>query len=88
MAIISGNTYPVKNELKALGGKWDAARKCWIVPDDKAVEARKLVNGDGSVKTKNVNGFRRRGTWTGCSCGSVVEYSKNYDCWTCKQDVD
>ena len=30
----------------------------------------------------------RRGTWTGCSCGSVKEYSKPSDCWTCKHDAE
>jgi hypothetical protein len=30
----------------------------------------------------------RRGTWTGCSCGSVTEYSKASDCWTCRHDAE
>jgi hypothetical protein len=29
-----------------------------------------------------------RGTWTGCSCGSVTEYSKPSDCWTCRHDAE
>jgi hypothetical protein len=41
---ITGNTYPVRDILKRLGGTWDAARKAWIVPDDKAAEARSVVN--------------------------------------------
>jgi hypothetical protein len=28
------------------------------------------------------------GTWTGCSCGSVAEYSKPSDCWTCRHDAE
>jgi len=43
--LITGNTYPVKDALKALGGKWDPNAKGWLVPDDKAAEARKLVGG-------------------------------------------
>lgn len=43
--LITGNTYPVKDALKALGGKWDPNSKGWLVPDDKAAEARKLVGG-------------------------------------------
>jgi len=31
---------------------------------------------------------RRRGTWSGCSCGSVEEYTKSSDCWSCKHDAD
>ena len=30
--IWTGNTYPIRNAIKSLGGKWDAARKAWIVP--------------------------------------------------------
>jgi hypothetical protein len=41
--LITGNTYPVKDQLKALGGKWDPASKGWLVPDDKAEIARVLV---------------------------------------------
>ncbi len=41
--LITGNTYPVKDQLKALGGRWDANAKGWLVPDAKAAEAQKLV---------------------------------------------
>lgn len=41
--LITGNTYPVKDALKALGGRWDAAEKGWRVPVDRAGEARRLV---------------------------------------------
>lgn len=30
---------------------------------------------------------RRRGTWTGCSCGSVEEYSRPSDCASCQYDA-
>lgn len=45
MVAISGNTYPVKDQIKALGGRWDADRKVWMVPDDQAQAARNLVAG-------------------------------------------
>lgn len=41
--LIVGNTYPVKNALKALGAKWDADRKGWTIIEKKADEARKIV---------------------------------------------
>lgn len=44
MIAISGNTYPVKDQLKALGGRWDAASKCWQVPEEQAAVARVLVD--------------------------------------------
>lgn len=29
---------------------------------------------------------RTRGTWTGCSCGSVEEYARESDCRSCRHD--
>jgi len=42
-AVILGNTYPVRDKLKALGAKWDATAKAWIVSQDKAEKAREIV---------------------------------------------
>lgn len=42
---ITGNTYPVKEQLRALGGRWNADAKGWDVPATKADEARALVAG-------------------------------------------
>jgi hypothetical protein len=57
MISISGNTYAVRTQLAALGGKWNAATKQWMVPADRAAEARKLVAG--AAKTSNRNGGLR-----------------------------
>jgi hypothetical protein len=51
MVPIHGNTYHVRNQLKALGGKWHPGGKCWMVPADKADEARKLV-GDATAPAR------------------------------------
>jgi len=40
---ITGNTYPVKDQIKALGGRWDGERKVWTVPADRAAQAQALV---------------------------------------------
>lgn len=42
---ISGNTYPVKDQLRALGARWDADQKAWLVPADRATQAQALVAG-------------------------------------------
>lgn len=42
---ISGNTYPVRDQLKALGGRWNPDQKAWTVPADQAERARELVSG-------------------------------------------
>ncbi|MEI8109310.1 MAG: hypothetical protein WCI46_15965, partial [Verrucomicrobiota bacterium] len=41
--LIVGNTYPVKDQIKALGGKWNAASKGWLVPAENAAAAWELV---------------------------------------------
>src|SRR5271154_2057721 len=40
---ITGNTFPVKDQLKALGAKWDGDNKAWMIDASKANEARKIV---------------------------------------------
>lgn len=41
---ISGNTYPVKDQLKALGCRWDAKRKAWYTASESvAAKAKALV---------------------------------------------
>jgi hypothetical protein len=39
----AGNTYPVKNQLRALGATWDGARKAWWVGSGKREQAEQLV---------------------------------------------
>ena len=41
--LIVGNTYPVKDQLKTLGGRWDAGARGWRVPEERATEAQALV---------------------------------------------
>lgn len=41
--LITGETYPVRATLKALGGRWDATVKGWRVPAPRAGEARAAV---------------------------------------------
>lgn len=75
--LITGNTYPVRDQIKALGGRWNAEAKGWMVPDDRAEEARKLVAGapakthtQGRSWTSAASGAHRR---TGCSCRHDAE---------------
>ena len=37
------NTYPVKEELKTLGAKWDALNKQWLVPDSAFQQAHVII---------------------------------------------
>lgn len=62
MTTITGNTYPVRRELRAMGGEWDAAKKAWMVPNEKAAEARALLMGKGKNADKQTysDGYRPR----------------------------
>lgn len=98
---ITGNTYPVKDQIKALGGRWNAASKAWLVPADKADAARQLVanakssnyaprhhvGAVGSYRTIGQRMESRRASgWTGCSCGSIEGRPRNSDCAQCQHD--
>lgn len=74
--LICGNTYPVKDALKALGGRWDASAKGWRVPADKADEAQALVSGAPKSSPRASGGKCRCGRQ--CSPG----YSTCYHCST------
>jgi len=39
-----GDTYAIKDDIKALGGHWDPARRAWWVGTGKVAEAEKLIS--------------------------------------------
>ena len=45
---ITGNTYPVKDQLKELGARWNGDDKCWMISADKVDEARAIVAGSNA----------------------------------------
>lgn len=50
LVAITGNTYPVKEQLKALSARWNPEDKCWMISEDLADKARAIVSGNaGSV---------------------------------------
>ena len=69
MTKVTGNTYPVKDALRALGGRWEPWSKSWVVPDDKAEAAQKLVAGSGPAKPKTGRAPRVCRT-----CGCKINY--------------
>jgi len=93
--LVTGNTYPVKDELKALGARWDAANKGWRVPAAKAAEAQALVAGapksapraSGGSSSYSKESWKRAHPRTGCSCGSREDYIGKYDCASCLHDA-
>lgn len=67
---VSGNTYPVRDQLRELGGRWDAASKTWQVPASKAEAAHRVV---ASAPTAAPRTYRRasNGMCRGCR-GPIV----------------
>ena len=73
---VSGNTYPVTEQIQALGGRWNADARAWMVPEDKADQARALVASAPVSQSHHANNGRRQYTcsdcgdrvWTGTSC--------------------
>ncbi len=80
MTLITGNTYPIKQQLKALGGRWNAAAKGWNVPDAVADQARALVGGAPESSG--------RGRFDCPDCGaknalSAYQVARHYHCDAC-----
>ena len=73
MQLITGNTYPVKDQIKALGGKWNGTRKGWEVPDDVADAARALLDGAPGRRSSYPRRSSRYGSsYTRFSSGAEV----------------
>jgi hypothetical protein len=68
--LITGNTYPVREQLKALGGVYDGTVKGWRVPADKADEASKIVASAPAKRSPNTSPYRPNGMGGICAaCG-------------------
>ena len=77
---ITGNTYPVKDALRALGCRWDAGNKCWLASgEDMASKARALVAAAPAktAKTSSSHGYCRR--YECEDCGETVRSGTR--CW-------
>lgn len=75
---ITGNTYSCKDKLKALGAKWNADQRVWIISADKAPEAQKIVASTPKVYTPPVFSKCRL-----CGCAGS-QYNKIYKNGVCK----
>jgi hypothetical protein len=76
---IRGNTFPVKDQLRALGAKWDADQKCWTITDKKAEDARKIV------AAAPPSAPRMPGKCGDCGKACKAPYTL---CWDCKGKRD
>jgi hypothetical protein len=55
--IVKGNTYPIKDQIKELGGIWDSRQKQWLMPDESAVAECNVALGlgDGPPPDRDTN---------------------------------
>lgn len=53
-----GNTYPIKDQIKAMGGHWDGDRRAWWVGVAKNDEATSLVERLGTANTATATAER------------------------------
>jgi hypothetical protein len=70
--LITGDTYPHRDALRAMGGRWDAVARGWRVPASRAAEARALVP-EAPLRTGRTRGLRDQfGLCTRCGddCGT------------------
>lgn len=80
MTTISGNTYPVRDQIKALGGRWNPTSKTWSVPDDKAEQARRLVASAPSKSANRTRSSRGSGICEHCGDRCNPRYATCYEC--------
>lgn len=81
---ITGNTYPVKEQLKALGARWDADIKAWMIAADKAEQAKAIVAGAGPAKAYSGPAYRpSRCRQCGCAPSRYNPIYRNGSCKNC-----
>lgn len=94
MTAITGNTYPVRDRIKALGGRWDATSKAWMVPDHVADQARAIVTGGSATAATTARRINidagghaaRRRLQTKCRCcgATAASGARIYRCGDCQ----
>jgi hypothetical protein len=84
--LVTGNTFPVKDQIKAMGGRWDGDAKGWKVPADKADAAKALVASAPVVPRTGGNGGQSSYRPSRCKeCGCAASrYNKIYRNGVCK----
>lgn len=71
---IRGNTYPVREEIKALGGRWDAGQRAWMVPQNMEVRARQVVAGK-TISRNRAGEKISHAKCTGCGVTEIIDAS-------------
>jgi hypothetical protein len=84
LVAITGNTYPVKEQLKGLGARWNGDSKAWMVTPDKAEQAKAIVAGAGAAAPRTFQGYRpSRCRSCGCAASRYNPIYRSGDCKDC-----
>jgi hypothetical protein len=78
LSLITGNTYPHRLALRALGGRWNAIAQGWEVPAEVAEQARALVAGPAERRAPRAG--RYQSTVTRFSSGAEVYTNRRGRC--------
>ena len=79
LVAVTGNTFPVKDQLKAMGARWNPDAKAWMVEADKADAARAIVSG---APTQNKSAYRPH-RCSECRC-EATQYNPIYRSGVCR----
>lgn len=72
---VEGNTYPIREELKKMGGVWNKERKAWCVPTSRAEEARALVADQPAKQPRSPRSEASTSRGGRCAeCGRYTRY--------------
>lgn len=89
MKILEGNTYPIRDVIKARGGKWMPNAKVWKVPDEHYEELAAMIKPCGKSEYKS-SASKKAGEehfqgqlWEECSCGNEPVYMPSHKCEKC-----
>lgn len=76
---IHGQTYPVKDKIKEMGGRWNAQEQCWYVPRHAKMAAEVLAQQSSYEQTRYCFAcgavftfeqcLQQGGDWDGGWCG-------------------
>jgi hypothetical protein len=44
MVPLPGNTYPIRDQLRSLGGEFDSVARVWMLPANRIAEAKKFLS--------------------------------------------
>ena len=81
MNLITGNTYPVREQIKAMGGKWNPKAKGWMMPDAAAADAARAIVADaGPAPTRSPRRRSYGSTYTLFSSGAVHYQNRKGRC--------